>query len=211
MGDAQRTSLAGLEQSLRDTLRKDSSDQQKKQKVLDLQRQAWGEEIKQQTDAGTVKPEAREDDMKATVQSLKTKEAEIEKRKAEVQERVKLQLTRVEQEAKRLDELKKDLEALEDPTRREVADLRKKIEAIDREIRPLKSLCDRKEKELKDAVANYNEKSEKKNELVGKLFELVTESEKMRMEKLEDLNRHLQAMEGAAAAGSSNGYKNPFD
>ena len=37
-----------------------------------------------------------------------------------------------------------ELEGLEDPTKQEVADIRKKIEVVDRELRPMKQLCEKK-------------------------------------------------------------------
>ncbi len=37
-----------------------------------------------------------------------------------------------------------ELDSLEDPTKKEVADVRKKIELIDRELRPLKATWDKK-------------------------------------------------------------------
>jgi len=38
--------------------------------------------------------------------------------------------------------------------------------------------CVLQEKELKDALTNYNDKNAQKTELVGKLFEIVTEKRK---------------------------------
>lgn len=37
-----------------------------------------------------------------------------------------------------------ELEGLEDPTKQEVAEIRKKIEVVDRELRPLKQICEKK-------------------------------------------------------------------
>ena len=37
-----------------------------------------------------------------------------------------------------------ELEALDEPKKKEIADLRKKIELVDRELRPLKASCERK-------------------------------------------------------------------
>ena len=96
-----------------------------------------------------------------------------------------------------------ELEGLEDPTKQEVADIRKKIEVVDRELRPIKQLCEKKvlycdilftlqisriwaaakhalvwfcffpqEKELKDALETYNEKSKIKTDLVGRLMDV---------------------------------------
>lgn len=40
--------------------------------------------------------------------------------------------------------LLQELESLEDPTKKEVAEIRKKIEAVDRELRPMKQICEKK-------------------------------------------------------------------
>eukprot|EP00270_Netrium_digitus_P019484 TRINITY_DN768_c0_g1_i3.p1 TRINITY_DN768_c0_g1~~TRINITY_DN768_c0_g1_i3.p1 ORF type:complete len:240 (-),score=65.20 TRINITY_DN768_c0_g1_i3:249-968(-) len=194
-------SLASLEQSLRETLRRESGDSKRQQKALEIQRQAWDQTRQVLTVPAELTRQAEEPKeaaMKEKEKSLKSKEEEIEKRKQEVEARVRVQVSRVEAEARRLQELRKELESIEDPTRRDVSELRRKIEVVDKELRPLKAICDRKEKELKEAVQLYNEKSQKKTELVGKLFEIVTESEKMRLTKLEELNRYLQAMESRA-------------
>lgn len=138
---------------------------------------------------------------------MRTKEEEINKRKAEMFGKMNEQMTRVQQQARHLEGLRKELEALEDPTKKEVAELRKRIEAVDRELRPMKSVVDRKEKELKELSKSVVEKSHQKAELVSQLFDIVTESERVRMAKLEELNRALQAME-APANGSAD--TNPF-
>ncbi|CAI5526872.1 unnamed protein product [Closterium sp. Naga37s-1] len=88
-----------------------------------------------------------------------------------------------------------ELETIEDPTKKEVADLRKRIELVDRELRPMRALVERKEKELKDATTAYNNKNAQKSELVGKLFEIVTESERQRLDKLEEITTLLTQME----------------
>lgn len=40
--------------------------------------------------------------------------------------------------------LPQELDTMEDPTKKEVAELRRKIETVDRELRPMKALCERK-------------------------------------------------------------------
>lgn len=191
--------LVNLEMSLRETIRKEAGDHVKQAKALAIQKEAWGNQTRQALEVSDslskLSSVGKDDPFNSTENSLQTKEEEIKKRKAEVEQRVKIQVSRVEQEAKKLDELRKELDSIEDPTKKEVADLRKKIEAVDRELRPMKALCEKKDKELKDALSAYNNKSAQKQELVGRLFEIVTESERMRLEKLEELNRHLQTME----------------
>ncbi|CAI5949362.1 unnamed protein product, partial [Closterium sp. NIES-64] len=90
---------------------------------------------------------------------------------------------------------REELDTIEDPTKKEVADLRKRIELVDRELRPMRALVERKEKELKDATTAYNNKNAQKSELVGKLFEIVTESERQRLAKLEEITSLLTQME----------------
>ncbi|KAL3681902.1 hypothetical protein R1sor_024858 [Riccia sorocarpa] len=197
--------LATLEQSLRESLQKEAADSQKRQRAVELQKETW--ELNRQVlkvpeelsigkgEEGEEKKEGLELEGNTAILTSHASEAAIEKRKLQVKEKVQLQLNRVSNEAKRLDELRRELDSLEDPTRREVADIRKKIESVDRELKPLKQLCERKEKELKEAVAAYNDKTKLKTELVGRLIEVVTTSERVRMQKLEELNNHLEQME----------------
>ncbi|CAI5978135.1 unnamed protein product [Closterium sp. NIES-65] len=138
---------------------------------------------------------AKDQQLHATETSLRTKEEELRRMQEAVQKRVAQQVTRVEQEAKKLEQLRKELDTIEDPTKKEVADLRKRIELVDRELRPMRALVERKEKELKDATTAYNNKNAQKSELVGKLFEIVTESERQRLAKLEEITSLLTQME----------------
>eukprot|EP00249_Psilotum_nudum_P013806 c24523_g2_i1 orf=387-1025(+) len=132
---------------------------------------------------------------KAAVVPTRLKDQETEKRKGEVKVKVQAQMNRVEQEAKRLEELRKELEKLETPTKKKVLDIKKKIDSLDKELTPLTQLRQRKEKELKFAEEAYNQKSNLKLELVTKLTEIVTESERLRMQKLDELKKHLELME----------------
>eukprot|EP00271_Cylindrocystis_brebissonii_P020319 TRINITY_DN6681_c0_g1_i1.p1 TRINITY_DN6681_c0_g1~~TRINITY_DN6681_c0_g1_i1.p1 ORF type:complete len:253 (+),score=45.92 TRINITY_DN6681_c0_g1_i1:335-1093(+) len=190
--------FSNLENSLRETMRSSASDNEKRQKALDIQRQAWDQTrqvLAVPKDLSNMGEQPRDEQLNQTVKKLESKEQEILRKKLAVEQRVRAQVSRVEQEARRLDELRRELNALEDPTRKEVSELRKRIELVDRDLRPIKALCDRKEKELKEAVVTYNDKSAQKTELVGKLFEIVTESERVRIAKLEELNNLLSAME----------------
>eukprot|EP00898_Chlorokybus_atmophyticus_P002233 jgi/Chlat1/300/Chrsp1S03064 len=203
-------SLSGLEASLKATLKKEAEDAEKRYKALEVERQQWAKEAqraREQVQAvsmpagshlvskGASKHDRDDQARLKTLDSLKDKEAEIEKRKTEVRGKVQAKLARVEEQARRLEELHKELDLLEDPTKKEVAEIRRRIELVDRELRPLKTLCERKEKELKTALEQYNQKSELKTELVGKLMEVVTESERLRLQKLDELNKHLRELE----------------
>ncbi|XP_031478486.1 uncharacterized protein LOC116249508 [Nymphaea colorata] len=144
----------------------------------------------------TVKDEKGDEDeaSRSALTAFRAKEEQIERKKMEVKERVQAQLGRVEEETKRLAEIKEELDALTDPTRKEVSSIRKKIDSVSRELKPLAQACVKKEKEYKDALEAYNEKNREKSQLITKLMELVTESERLRMKKLEELNRSLESM-----------------
>ncbi|ESQ51235.1 hypothetical protein EUTSA_v10017323mg [Eutrema salsugineum] len=122
---------------------------------------------------------------------FKAKEDEIERRKMEVKDRVKTKLGLAEEATRRLAEIREELEALTDPMRKEISALRKRVDAINRELKPLGQSCQRKEKEFKEALEAYNEKNKEKAMFVSKLVELVTESEKLRMSKLEELSKSI--------------------
>ena len=68
--------------------------------------------------------------------TFRAKEEEIERKKLEVRERVQAQLGRVEEETKRLAMIREELEALADPMRKEVALVRKKIDSVNKELKP---------------------------------------------------------------------------
>ncbi|KAK6138424.1 hypothetical protein DH2020_027834 [Rehmannia glutinosa] len=133
--------------------------------------------------------EERDEEMtKSALAAFRAKEEEIERRKIEVREKVQVQLGRVEEETKRLAEIREELEALSDPMRKEVANIRKKIDFINRDLKPLGLTCQKK------ALEAFNEKNREKGQLVAKLVELVAESEKLRLKKLEELCKNIDSL-----------------
>ncbi|KAL9270002.1 hypothetical protein AKJ16_DCAP19589 [Drosera capensis] len=131
---------------------------------------------------------------RSALSTFKAKEEEIERRKMEVWERVQAQLGRVEEESKRLAMIREELEALGDPTGKEVAQVRKKIDTVNKELKPLGVTVQKKEKEYKDALDAFNEKNKEKAQLINKLVELVSESERLRLKKLEELSKSMDSM-----------------
>ncbi|CAJ2632395.1 ankyrin repeat domain-containing protein 30A-like isoform X1 [Trifolium pratense] len=135
---------------------------------------------------------------KSALSTFRAKEEEIEKKKLEVREKVQFQLGRVEEETKRLATIREEfqeLEALADPMRKEVSVVRKRIDSINKELKPLGHNCQKKEKEYKDALEAFNEKNREKVQLITKLMELVSESERLRMKKLEELSKNIDSMQ----------------
>ncbi|KAL9228553.1 hypothetical protein vseg_004118 [Gypsophila vaccaria] len=144
---------------------------------------------------GSPTPSDKDDEMSRSVLStFQAKEEEIEKMKMAVKERVEAQLGRAELESKRLAEIREELEALQDPMRKEVAFLRKRIDTLNKDLKPLGLTCQKKEKEYKDLLDAFNEKSKEKAQLVAKLMEMVGESEKLRFKKLEELSKHIESL-----------------
>ncbi|KAB2098167.1 hypothetical protein ES319_A01G220800v1 [Gossypium barbadense] len=131
---------------------------------------------------------------KSALSTFRAKEEEIERKKMEVREKVQLQLGRVEEETKRLAVIREELEALADPMRKEVAQVRKKIDAVNKELKPLGNTCQKKEREYKEALDAFNEKNKEKVQLITKLMELVSEREKLRMKKLEELSKNIDSI-----------------
>ncbi|CAN8297883.1 unnamed protein product [Cochlearia groenlandica] len=141
-----------------------------------------------------MKKEDDESSSSSSVKALSTfkaKEEEIEKKKIEIRERVLAQIGRVEGETKRLALIREELEGFGDPMRKEVTLLRKKIDSLDKEIKPLGNTVQKKETEYKDALEAFSEKNKEKVELITKLQELEGESEKMRLKKLEELSKNI--------------------
>ncbi|PWA54683.1 hypothetical protein CTI12_AA428820 [Artemisia annua] len=114
---------------------------------------------------------------------------------------------RVEEETKKLAEIREELEALEDPRRKEVTTVRKRIDVVNKELKPLGQSClkkltslfnykpsNQKEKEYREVLEAFNEKNKEKAQLVARLMELVTESERVRMKKLEELSKDIESL-----------------
>ncbi|CAH8306381.1 unnamed protein product [Eruca vesicaria subsp. sativa] len=142
--------------------------------------------------SGSPMVDDREEELSRSVLAMyKEKEDEIERRKMEVRERVQRKLGLAEEATRRLAEIREELEALTDPMRKEVSALRKRVDAINRELKPLGQSCQKKEREFKEALEAYNEKNKEKAMFVSKLVELVTESEKLRMTKLDELSKSI--------------------
>ena len=81
-----------------------------------------------------------------------------------------------------------------DPMRKDVSVVRKRIDVVNKELRPLGTNVQKKEKEYKDALDAFNEKNKEKVQLINKLVELVGESERLRMKKLEELSKSIESM-----------------
>uniref|UniRef100_A0A5B7B0K8 RAB6-interacting golgin n=1 Tax=Davidia involucrata TaxID=16924 RepID=A0A5B7B0K8_DAVIN len=141
-----------------------------------------------------INEDGEEEMSKSALSAFRAKEEEIERKKMEVKEKVQAQLGRVEEETKRLAEIREELEALTDPMRKEVGTLRKRIDLVNRELKPLGLSCQKKEKEYKDAIEAFNDKNKEKAQLITKLMELVSESERLRMKKLEELSKNIDSL-----------------
>ncbi|EEF26171.1 conserved hypothetical protein [Ricinus communis] len=109
---------------------------------------------------------------RSALSTFRAKEEEIERKKLEVREKVQAQLGRVEEETKRLAMIREELEALADPMRKEVALVRKKIDAVNKELKPLGHTVQKKEKEYKEALEAFNDKNKEKVQLITKLMEV---------------------------------------
>ena len=72
---------------------------------------------------------------------FKEKEEEIERKKVEVRDKVFSMLGRVEEETKRLAFIRQELELMADPTRREVDAIRKRIDKVNKHLKPLAKTC----------------------------------------------------------------------
>lgn len=131
---------------------------------------------------------------RSALSTFRAKEEEIERKTMEVRERFQAQLGRVEEESKRLAMIREELEAFGDPMRKEVSQVRKRIDAIDKELKPLGATAQKKEREYNEALEAFNEKNKVKVQLINRLVELVSESEKLRMKKLEELSNSIETM-----------------
>ncbi|KAJ4733666.1 transcriptional activator (DUF662) [Rhynchospora pubera] len=135
-----------------------------------------------------------EDSARSALSVFRAKEEQIERKKMEVKEKFFAQLGRVEEESKRLSLVKQELEGMADPTRKEIEAIRKRIDSVNRQLKPLGQSCIKKEKEYKETLEAFNEKTKEKALLVNRLMELVAESERLRMKKLEELSKTIDSL-----------------
>ncbi|KAG4967470.1 hypothetical protein HKD37_12G033523 [Glycine soja] len=200
---------------------KQSYEQQQQQQQPNVQRVRNSGMIN--SNQSPMRDDKEEEMSRSALAMFRAKEEEIERRKVEVRDKVHAYLGRVEEETKRLAEIREELEGLTDPLRKEVAIVRKKIDSVNKELKPLGQTCQRKamfgllvgelqthfgeksefdimfdffpkEREYKEALDAFNEKNKEKAQLVTKLMELVTESEKLRMKKLEELSKNVDTL-----------------
>ncbi|CAN1140180.1 hypothetical protein LINPERPRIM_LOCUS23608 [Linum perenne] len=136
--------------------------------------------------------ESNQDEEVSRFAMLQAKEEEIEKRKMAVKERVELQLGRVEEETRKLVRVWEEIQVMEDPMKKEVAVLRKKVDLVNRDVKALAQSSQKKEKEYREALEAFNEKSKEKSGLVATLKELLARSESLRMKKLEELSKFIE-------------------
>ncbi|KAJ9553772.1 hypothetical protein OSB04_017817 [Centaurea solstitialis] len=146
-----------------------------------------------ETKEGGVSVDGNDAEEKRAVAMFLAREEEIEKKKMQVKEKVRFQLNRAEEETRRLARVWEELEVLTDPMRKEVVTVRKKIDNANREVRSLGQSCKKKEKEYREAMEAFRLKNNEKNQLTITLVELVKESEKCRLKKLEELNKIMDS------------------
>ncbi|KAJ0480497.1 putative RAB6-interacting golgin [Helianthus annuus] len=135
-----------------------------------------------------------DESLKSAFLAFRITEEEINKKKMELREKVHAHFGRVEEETKKLAEIRKELEALDDPWREEVTTVRKKIDLVNKELKPLAQSCYKKEREYMEALESYTEKGKEKGQLAARLMELVTESERVRMKRLEELTNNIESV-----------------
>ncbi|CAN0900647.1 hypothetical protein LINGRAHAP2_LOCUS20957 [Linum grandiflorum] len=146
----------------------------------------------EQDKSSTSESNGQQDDEMSRIAMLQAKEEEIEKRKMAVKERVELQLGRVEEETRKLVRVWEEIQVMEDPMKKEVAMLRKKVDLANRDVKALAQSSQKKEKEYREALEAFNEKSKEKSGLVATLKELLARSESLRMKKLEELSKFIE-------------------
>ncbi|GMP88582.1 hypothetical protein CsSME_00040513 [Camellia sinensis var. sinensis] len=86
--------------------------------------------------------------------------------------------------------------AKEEEIERKTMEVKEKVQAqlgrVEEETKRLAEI--REEKEYKEALDAFNEKNREKTQLLTKLMELVSESEKVRMKKLEELSKNIDTL-----------------
>ncbi|CAG7865372.1 unnamed protein product [Brassica rapa] len=146
---------------------------------------------------GKLPMEENEDEeiWKVAVSRFQAREEEIERKKMTVKEKVQQRLGFAEEATRCLTQTLEELEIMGDPMRKEVGMVRKKIDMANRDIKSLAQSCQKKEKEYKETLEAFNEKNKEKTHLVSMLMELLAESERVRMKKLEEINKTVGALQ----------------
>ncbi|KAH7545604.1 uncharacterized protein LOC107433850 [Ziziphus jujuba] len=145
--------------------------------------------------SGRLSTEENIEEHEETLSSFQAREEEIERKIMEVRNKVQLQLGRAEEETRRLAHIWEELEVMADPMRKDVANFRKKIDIANRELKSIGHTCQKKEKEYKEALQTFDEKNLEKTQLVTTLVELLAESERLRMQKLEELSKNIELLQ----------------
>ncbi|XP_076929702.1 uncharacterized protein LOC143594226 [Bidens hawaiensis] len=127
------------------------------------------------------------EDEKRAAELFQAREEEIEKKKMQVREKLEFQFDCAEEKTRQLARVWEELEVLKDPMRKELTSVRKKIDKANKELRSLGKSCHKKEKEYREVMEAFRNKNEEKNKLTITLVELVKESEKARLRKLQEL------------------------
>ncbi|EFH55865.1 hypothetical protein ARALYDRAFT_482609 [Arabidopsis lyrata subsp. lyrata] len=125
---------------------------------------------------------------------FQAREEEIERKKMAVKDKIQQRLGFAEEATRSLTQTLEGLEIMGDPMRKEVGMVRKKIEMANREIKSLSQSCQKKEKEYKEIQEAFDEKNKEKSHLVSILMELLAESERVRVKKLEDINKTVGSL-----------------
>ncbi|CAL9235745.1 unnamed protein product [Arabidopsis halleri] len=125
---------------------------------------------------------------------FQAREEEIERKKMAVKDKIQQRLGFAEEATRSLTQTLEGLEIMGDPMRKEVGMVRKKIEMANREIKSLSQSCQKKEKEYKEIQEAFDEKNKEKAHLVSILMELLAESERVRVKKLEDINKTVGSL-----------------
>ncbi|XP_006291927.2 uncharacterized protein LOC17887193 [Capsella rubella] len=149
------------------------------------------------TTNGKLPMEENEDEeiWKVAVSRFQAREEEIEKKKLSVKEKVQQRLGFAEEATRCLTQTLEELEIMGDPMRKEVGMVRKKIDLANRDIKSLAQSCQKKEKEYKETLEAFNEKNKEKAHLVSMLMELLAESERLRIKKLEEINKTVGTLQ----------------
>ncbi|KAG7569372.1 RAB6-interacting golgin [Arabidopsis thaliana x Arabidopsis arenosa] len=125
---------------------------------------------------------------------FQAREEEIERKKMAVKDKIQQRLGFAEEATRSLTQTLEGLEIMGDPMRKEVGMVRKKIEMANREIKSLSQSCQKKEKEYKEIQEAFDEKNKEKAHLVSILMELLAESERVRVKKLEEINKTVGSL-----------------
>ena len=129
--------------------------------------------------------------------------AEVDKDEALLQQSLSERMQMMQKEASKLTAAKKELERMGFDHRRDIDELRQRIEQNSRELSYANATLRQKAKEHEDAKARVSELAKAKEMMTEHLRVIIYENEKRKKKKLEEIMKRIGISSGGSDGGSA--------